>query len=173
LIETRSGCTSTPWSIAHDKRGELMADTSKDQDAVARQLRREPLPFRVAARCPFGLPSVIENERTREMPTSFWATCPSLVAAISRVESTGGVREARESVGEARIEEVHNEHRSRYGTRVAGVREEAIGSIKCLHAFTALHASGAIPNPVAEWTLGRIGNPYPEGRCCTAEDAND
>ena len=81
-----------------------MADSFKDYDTVARQLGRRPRPFRVAARCPFGLPSVIENERRREMPTSFWVTCPSLVAAISRVESTGGVRKAREAVGEAIVE---------------------------------------------------------------------
>jgi hypothetical protein len=147
-----------------------MAESSKDRDAVARQLGREPRPFRVAARCPFGLPSVIENEHTREMPTSFWVTCPSLVAAISRVESTGGVREAREALGAPVVERVHDEHRSRYGTRVAGVREEAMGSVKCLHAFTALHLSGAIPNPVAEWTPRRTGDPYPQGRCCTARD---
>ncbi len=147
-----------------------MAESSRDRDAVARQLGRSPRPFRVAARCPFGLPSVIENERTREMPTSFWATCPSLVAAISRVESTGGVREAREVLGEPVVEEVHDEHRSRYGTRVAGVREEATGSVKCLHAFTALHISGAIPNPVAEWTLRRTGNPYPKESCCTKRE---
>jgi hypothetical protein len=149
-----------------------MANSSKDLLAVARQLRREPRPFRVAARCPFGMPSVVENERTREMPTSFWVTCPSLVAAISRVESTGGVREAQEAVGEIAIEETHDEHRSRYGTRVAGVREGAAGSVKCLHAFTALHVSGAIPNLVAEWTLGRLENPYPERRCCTAQDVD-
>ena len=150
-----------------------MPDASRDYDAVSRQLGRGPRPFRVAARCPFGLPSVIENERTREMPTSFWATCPSLVAAISRVESTGGVREALEAVGESVVEEIHNEHRSRYGTRVAGVRDGARGSVKCLHAFTALHISGAIPNPVAEWILRRLDHPYPEGRCCSAEDKND
>ena len=149
-----------------------MADSSKDLDAVARQLGRTPKPFRVAARCPFGLPSVIENERTRNMPTSFWVTCPSFVAAISRVESTGGVREAREAAGESVVEEIHDEHSSRYGTRVAGVREEATGSVKCLHAFTALHVSGAIPNLIAEWTLRRTGNPYPEGRCCTAKEQN-
>ena len=107
------------------------------------------------------------------MTTSFWATCPGLVAAISRVESNGGVREAQAAVGEAAIEVIHDEHRSRYGTRVAGVRDEATGSVKCLHAFTALYVSGAIRNPIAEWTLGRLGNPYPEGRCCTAEDTND
>ena len=146
-----------------------MANGSNDLDAVARQLGRTPKPFRVAARCPFGLPSVIENERTRDMPTTFWVTCPSLVAAISRVESTGGVGEAREALGASVVEGIHDEHRSRYGTRVAGVREGATGSVKCLHAFTALHVSGAIPNPVAEWTLRRTGNPYPDGRCCTAQ----
>jgi hypothetical protein len=151
----------------------FQAESFKVYDAVARQLGRKPKPFRVAARCPFGLPSVIENERTREMPTSFWATCSSLVAAISRVEATGGVREAREEVGEATVEEIHNEHRSLYGTRVAGVRELARGSVKCLHAFTALHISGAIPNPVAEWTLRRLGHPYPKERCCSAEDTNE
>jgi hypothetical protein len=150
-----------------------MADSYEDYDAVARQLGRRPRPFRVAARCPFGLPSVIENERTREMPTSFWVTCPSLVSAISHVESTGGVREAREAVGETIVEEIHSEHHSRYGTRVAGVRDGARGSVKCLHAFTALHVSGAIRNPVAEWTLRRLEHPYPEDRCCTAEDVDD
>lgn len=144
-----------------------MPETSKDHDAVARQLGREPKPCRVAARCPFGLPSVVENEQTREMPTSFWMTCPSLVTAISRVESTGGVREAQEEVGEAAVEAVHAEHLGRYGVRVAGVREG--GNVKCLHAFTALHLAGAIRNPVAEWTLKRIENPYPEDRCCTAQ----
>ncbi|HET6688064.1 MAG TPA: DUF501 domain-containing protein, partial [Rubrobacter sp.] len=96
-----------------------MPETTRDYDAVTRQLGRGPRPFRVAARCPFGLPSVIENERRREMPTSFWVTCPSLVAAISRLESTGGVREAREAVGASVVEGIHTVHRSIYGTRVA------------------------------------------------------
>ena len=142
-----------------------MADSSKYRAAVARQLGREPRPFRVAARCPFGLPSVIENERARNMPTSFWVTCPSLVADISRVESTGGVREAGEAVGAEAVETIHEEHRALYGTRVAGVREG--GNVKCLHAFTALQLAGTIPNAVAEWTLERLERPYPEDTCCT------
>ena len=144
-----------------------MPDAFNDRDVVARQLGREPRPFRVAARCPFGRPSVVENERARNMPTSFWVTCPSLDAAIARVESEGGVRAAQEEVGEQRVEGVHEEHRARFGTRVAGVREG--GYVKCLHAFTALHLSGAVPNPVAEWTLKRLERAYPEDACCTAE----
>ncbi len=143
-------------------------EASAGFDVVTRQLGRTPRPFRVAARCPFGLPSIIENERTRNMPTSFWVTCPSLDRAIARVESVGGVRAAQEEVGEETVEEIHAHHLARYGTRVGGVREG--GHVKCLHAFTALHLAGAILNPVAEWTLGRLRNPYPLNACCTAED---
>lgn len=145
-----------------------MPETSEDLETVARQLGRPPKPFRVAARCPFGLPSVIENQRTRNMPTSFWITCPSLDKAIARVESSGGVRAAQEAIGEEEIEGLHAEHLARYGTRVAGVREG--GHVKCLHAFTALDFSGAIPNEVARWTLEHLENPYPEDACCTVED---
>ncbi len=144
-----------------------MKDHPSDRDAVSRQLGRPPRPFRVAARCPFGLPSVIENERTRNMPTRFWVTCPSLDKAIARLESAGGVRAAQEEVGEETVEEIHAEHLARYGTRVAGVREG--GHVKCLHAFTALHLSGAIPNPIAEWTLRRLEKLYPKDACCTAK----
>lgn len=142
-----------------------MTEASKDREIVTRQLGRNPKPFRVAARCPFGEPGVVENERARNMPTRFWITCPALAAAISRVESTGGVRAAQQEVGAEEVAAVHAEHLARYGTRVAGVREG--GYVKCLHAFTALHLAGEIPNPVAEWTLARLGNPYPEDACCS------
>ncbi|HZY65286.1 MAG TPA: DUF501 domain-containing protein [Rubrobacteraceae bacterium] len=136
-----------------------------DREAVARQLGRELQPFRVVARCPFGIPSVIENEPSRNMPTRFWLTCPHLDAAIARVEATGGVRAAQEELGDETVQEIHKRHLEIYGVRVAGVREG--GYVKCLHAFTALYLSGAIPNPVAEWTLDRLDGPYPEDRCCT------
>jgi hypothetical protein len=116
------------------------------------------------------MPSVIENERSRNMPTSFWITCPSLGRAISRLESKGGVRAAAEEVGEETVDEIHARHLARYGTRVAGAGG-AGGHVKCLHAFTALHLSGTIPNAVAEWTLQRIEDPYPEDACCTVENA--
>lgn len=136
-----------------------------DRELVARQLGREPKPFRVAARCPFGAPSVIQNEQRRRMPTTFWLTCPTLDTAIARLESTGGVRQSQQDVGEDAVDSVHEEHRLRFGTRVAGVRDG--GYVKCLHAFTALHLSGALPNPVAEWTLERLEKPYPRDSCCS------
>ncbi|CAA9433104.1 FIG004853: possible toxin to DivIC [uncultured Rubrobacteraceae bacterium] len=141
-----------------------------DRETVALQLGREPAPFRVAARCPAGLPSVIENERRREMPTTFWITCPSLQAAISRVEAAGGVRAAQEEIGAEAVDATHAEHLARYGVRVAGVggsEGEIVGRIKCLHAFTALHLASALPNPVAEWTFARLEEiPYPDPIRC-------
>ena len=141
-----------------------------DREAVALHLGREPTtPFRVAARCPAGLPSVIENERSLSMPTSFWITCPTLRAAISRVEAAGGVRAAQEELGARTVDEIHTAHLARYGARVAGVggpkgeppEGDPVGRVKCLHAFTALQLAGVLPNPVAEWTLARLGGePY-------------
>ncbi len=99
------------------------------------------------------------------MPTSFWITCPSLQAAISRVEASGGVRAAQDTVGAEAVDEIHAEHLALYGTRVAGVGDPG-GRIKCLHAFTALHLAGTIPNPVAEWTLVRLEDPYADPARC-------
>lgn len=141
---------------------------ARDRASVSRQLGRDPRPFSVAARCPYGRPSVIENEPSRSMPTRFWVTCSSLAADISRIEAAGGVRAAQEEIGADPVEETHAEHHRRYGNRVAGIRHD--GSIKCLHAFTALQLAGAIPNPVAEWTLRRLRDPYTEG-CCTPDAA--
>jgi uncharacterized protein len=141
-----------------------------DHEAVACQLGRELVPFRVAARCPAGLPSVIENERRREMPTTFWITCPSLQAAISRIEAAGGVRAAQEEICAEAVDATHAEHLARYGVRVAGVggaEGETVGRVKCLHAFTALHLADVLPNPVAEWTLVRLEKtPYPDPTRC-------
>lgn len=146
----------------HDPRGD--GERIGDHEVVVRQLGREPtLPFRVAARCPAGLPSVIENEPRREMPTTFWVTCPSLAAAISSVEAQGGVRRAQREVGAEAVDEVHAEHLRRYGFRVAGIQGGPAGNpsgrVKCLHAFVALHLAEIIPNPVARWTLQRLQRP--------------
>lgn len=140
---------------------------SEDHGIVAGQLGREPARFQVAARCPAGRPSVIENERRREMPTTFWLTCPSLAAEISRIEAVGGVRQAQGEIGAEAVDGVHAEHMRRYGSRVAGVGAGGTpGRIKCLHAFTALQLSGALPNPVAEWTLSRIESSYLDPSRC-------
>ena len=67
-----------------------------DAAVVAGQLGRAPHAMSaVAARCPFGFPAVVEDlpydEAGRPFPTLYYCTCPTLVAAVSRLESDGGV----------------------------------------------------------------------------------
>jgi uncharacterized protein len=51
---------------------------------------------RVVRRCPAGSPAVVEDlpydRAGRPFPTLFYCTCPSLVAAIGKLEAAGGVR---------------------------------------------------------------------------------
>src|SRR5918999_761860 len=67
-----------------------------DRALVERQLGRPPRAFRrVAARCPWGKPAVTEQEPYDEagepFPTTYYLTCPHLVAAVARLEAAGGV----------------------------------------------------------------------------------
>src|SRR5207247_9105167 len=68
----------------------------EDEAVVARQLGRPPRAFRrVAVRCPYGRPAVTEqwprDAAGAPFPTTYYLTCPQLVAAISRLEAGGGV----------------------------------------------------------------------------------
>jgi len=99
-------------------------------------------------RCPFGRPAVTEqnayDERGEPFPTSYWLTCPQLVAAVSRLEAAGGVerwsrRAAEDPELAASLERAHAEQRSlrpQLDLGVGGARAGA-GSLKCLHAHVA------------------------------------
>jgi hypothetical protein len=78
-------------------RGRRRLVAGDDLAVVAGQLGRRPHPMsRVVHRCPFGFPAVVEtlpyDAAGRPFPTLFYATCPTLVAAVGVVESGGGVR---------------------------------------------------------------------------------
>jgi len=67
-----------------------------DRAVVERQLGRPPRAFRrVVYRCPFGRPAVTEQSPYDDVgepfPTTYYLTCPHLVAAVSRLEAAGGV----------------------------------------------------------------------------------
>src|SRR5687768_18270312 len=67
-----------------------------DRELVERQLGRPPRALRrVAVRCPFGAPAVTEqapyDEHGEPFPTTYYLTCPQLVAAVARLEAAGGV----------------------------------------------------------------------------------
>ena len=128
---------------------------------VARQLGRTPRVLRgIAARCPFGLPAVTEqdpyDEDGRPFPTTYYLTCRHLVAAVARLEAGGGVERWTEEAGtdqtlKASLGEATAEQRAvrrdlaagRIGSDAGRSLDLGIGGthapeqLKCLHAHVA------------------------------------
>jgi hypothetical protein len=162
---------------------------ARDRDLVERQLGRPPRAFRrVAARCPFGAPAVTEQDpydgNGEPFPTTYYLTCPHLVAAVARLEAAGGVErwtaaarsdpELAASVTSAGGEQRRVRHGlagGRTGCDAGASLDLGIGgssrsgSLKCLHA----HAAFALARPGYELgtrILAEIEPLWPE-RCCT------
>jgi uncharacterized protein len=160
-----------------------------DRELVARQLGRPPRAFRrVAVRCPHGLPAVTEQEpydvHGEPFPTTYYLTCPQLVAAIARIEAAGGVERWSAAVAadaglRASLERATAEQRrvrrelagGRTGRDCGGSLELGIGGshrperLKCLHA----HAAFALARPgyrLGERILAEVDPLWP-AECCT------
>jgi hypothetical protein len=74
-----------------------------DRTIVEHQLSRPPRAFRRAVvRCPWGRPAVTEqapyDDAGAPFPTTYYLTCPHLVAAVARLEAAGGVERWSEEV---------------------------------------------------------------------------
>jgi hypothetical protein len=148
-----------------------------DEELVERQIGRRPRAFRrVAVRCPFGKPAVTEqaafDEDGRPFPTQFYATCPHLVAAISRLEAAGGVERWSEAARDdpelaASLEAAQQRQRELRPEIDAGIGGSTRGgSLKCLHA----HAAFALANPgyeLGDRIVAELPALWPES-CCTA-----
>jgi uncharacterized protein len=148
-----------------------------DRAVVERQLGRPPRAFRrVAVRCPFGRPAVTEqtayDDAGEPFPTTFWLTCPHLVAAVSRLEAAGGVERwsaaaAEDDALRRSLERANDEQRAlrpELDLGVGGARREA-GTLKCLHA----HVAFALARPgyeLGEHILDELRPPWPDV-CCT------
>ena len=150
-----------------------------DRQIVERQLGRPPRAFRrVAVRCPFGRPAVTEqapfDESGEPFPTTYWLTCPQLVAKLARVEAAGGVerwsRHAREDPElQASADRGHGEQRRLRPELDAGIGGQTrTGGLKCLHA----HAAFALARPgydLGERIVAEVEPLWPEQGCCTPE----
>ena len=170
----------------------VMCGRMDDRAIVARQLGRSPRAFRrVVVRCPYGLPAVTEQEpydRSGEpFPTTYYLTCPHLVAAVSRIEAAGGVERwstlAREDAALASSLEEATAEQRRIRRELAGPRRGRDGGasldlgiagshslrhLKCLHA----HVAFALARPgyaLGERILGQIESPWPAAECCSEE----
>jgi hypothetical protein len=150
-----------------------------DEAIVARQLGRPPRAYRrVAVRCPYGKPAVTEqwprDSSGAPFPTTFYVTCPYLVAAISRLEAAGGVerwsRRAREEPALAaslsRADAEQQELRPDVPGGIGGSTRH--GSLKCLHA----HAAFALARPgyaLGEGIVAEVEPAWPATGCCTPD----
>lgn len=161
-----------------------------DAAVVARQLGRKPRAFRrVVTRCPFGRPAVTEqapyDRDGRPFPTTYYLTCPQLVAAIARIEAAGGVERwsaaAREDAALRASLAAATEEQRALRAELAGERRGrdegaslrlGIGGsgspdhLKCLHA----HAAFALARPgylLGERILADIEPLWPPDRCCS------
>jgi uncharacterized protein len=164
----------------------------RDREIVERQLGRTPRAFRrVAVRCPFGAPAVTEQSpydpAGEPFPTTYYATCRHLVAAISRLEAAGGVERWTAAVrGDpelaASVERADAEQRivrrqlarGRMGRDGGASLDLGVagsgraGSLKCLHA----HAAFALARPgylLGERIVAELDPLWPE-RCCSTLD---
>ncbi|MHB1516982.1 MAG: DUF501 domain-containing protein [Acidimicrobiales bacterium] len=143
---------------------------SADADAVASLLGRRPEGrFEVVVRSESGVPAVIRNEPFlidgTPMPTLFWLVDPVLCAAVGRLESGGGVREAESEIEPAAIGAAHARYARQRDSDIPSdhlgpAPEGGVGGtrtgVKCLHAHLAWWLAGG-DDPVGSWTASRIG----------------
>ncbi|MPZ25981.1 MAG: DUF501 domain-containing protein [Micromonosporaceae bacterium] len=156
--------------------------SAADLATVAAQLGRPPRGTRaVAHRCPCGLPDVVETTPRlgdgSPFPTLFYLTCPTAVAACSRLESAGRMREMTARLAEdpelaARYRTAHADYLARRRAvaevpEIAGVSAGGMpGRVKCLHALLA-HALAAGPgvNPFGDEVREQVTPWWSGGRC--------
>lgn len=165
----------------------MSGDSSgRDGAVVSWQTGRAPrAPWRVAARCAHGYPTVIVSPERLEdgepFPTWAWLTCPHLAEQVGLRESAGDIarwservrtdrslaaallsadermRRAREGEGERAAECA--------GTGIAGQRDPL--QVKCLHARVALVVAG-VPDPVGTEVLESLVAVCADARCDAA-----
>jgi hypothetical protein len=147
-----------------------------DERVVSWQLGRPARAFRrVAVRCVHGFPAVTEQapygSDGEPFPTTYYLTCPWLVAGIARVEAAGGVERfsrlaADDAVLGRSLAEADAEQRRirpELDVGIAGTRSPA--NLKCLHA----HAAFALARPgyeLGERVLAEMEERWcPDARC--------
>ena len=137
---------------------------AEDRTTVTRLLGRSPrAAFEVVVRDAQGTPLVIRNDPLlddgRPMPTRYWLVGPDQCERVSRLESTGGVRQAEAEVDGQALEDAHRRYAAERdaavppghtGHRPAGGVGGTRRGVKCLHAHYAFYLAGG-DDPVGRW----------------------
>jgi hypothetical protein len=168
----------------------VTAVSAPEAAVVARQLGR---PARgllaVAHRCPCGLPDVVETAPRlpdgTPFPTLYYLTCPRAVAAVSRLEAEGMMREMTRRVAtEPALRQAylaaHRDYLARRdeAARASGVAPLAAGTpsaggmpdrVKCLHALVAHELAVPGANPLGAEAAQAAGEWWRSGPCVTPE----
>jgi uncharacterized protein len=119
--------------------------------------------FEVVVRNADGSPVVIRNapflRDGRPMPTLYWLVDPAVRAAVSRLESGGGVRTAEAAVDPDELAAAHAAYAAdrdaaidpgHTGPRPSGGVGGTRRGVKCLHAHYAFFLAGG-DDPVGRW----------------------
>jgi hypothetical protein len=159
-----------------------------DAAAVELQLGRQPRGLlAVAHRCGCGLPDVVETAPRlpdgTPFPTLYYLTCPRAVAAVSRLEACGLMREMTERISaEPALQQAclaaHHDYLARRdeAARQAGVQPLPPGTpaaggmpgrVKCLHALIAHELAVPGANPLGREAAQAAGAWWQAGPCVT------
>jgi len=136
--------------------------------------------IRVAARCDYGLPLVVQTPPVLEdgtpFPTRYYVTCPVAVRDIGRLEASGWMAELTQQLTDdpgfaADYQAAHERYRLDRDGHGDGKPESAggmPGRVKCLHALYA-HEKGDA-NPVGALVAERIEPIDCPGPCVAVHD---
>ena len=162
----------------------MTAPDARDLAAVQAQLGRRPRALRaVAARCPCGLPAVVETAPRLEdgtpFPTLYYLTCKRLASDLGRLESDGVMREMTERL--AADPELATKHADAHADYLR--RRDAIevlpGSpgqggmptrVKCLHVLAAHELAVPGANALGREALDAVGDWWRAGPCVDVAD---
>jgi len=155
-----------------------MTETSEPVHSRMTELLGRPpaVDYRVVVADADGSPVVIRNEPLthdgRPMPTRYWLVGAAERAAVSRLESDGGVRRAESEVDPLALEDAHRRYAAERdvalppgwdGPKPSGGVGGTRRGVKCLHAHYAWYLAGG-DDPVGRWVADHLGGwPEPGG----------
>jgi hypothetical protein len=162
------------------------APSAADVHAVTLQLGRVPRGLLgVAHRCPCGLPDVVETAPRltdgTPFPTLYYLTCPRAVAAVSRLEAGGLMREmTRRLAADPELRQAYESaHRDYLARRDEAARDSGVeplppgtpsaggmpDRVKCLHALVAHELAAPGTSPLGREALLAAGEWWLAGPC--------